>query len=49
MNLELLKDEDNKKYKYFYSLDTYDLNGKKEIINIPLSYNQNYHKDFFII
>ncbi len=44
----IAKDEDNKKYKYFYSLDTYDLNGKKEIINIPLSYNQNYHKDFLL-
>lgn len=47
-DFRIAKDENNKKYKYFYSLDTYDLNGKKEIINIPLSYNQNYHKDFLL-
>ena len=42
----IAKDLENSKYQYYYRLDTYDLNGNKEIIKIPLRYNETYHKDF---
>ena len=42
----IAKDLENSKYQYYYRLDTYDLNGEKEIIKIPLRYNETYHKDF---
>ena len=42
----IAKDLENSKYQYYYRLDTYDLNGEKEIIKIPLRYNEIYHKDF---
>ena len=42
----IIKDNSNSKYKYWLAFDFVNSDFKKEIINLPLAYNQSYHNDF---